>query len=605
MNGEHFDVVIVGAGVAGATVAKALSEAGRKVLVLEAGTGDALDPAKYRSYLETFYTSTAKATSSGYPPNADAPFPDVLQLGKADGSYFVQHTPAPTLQPDGAWALPFPSDYLRMAGGTTLHWQGSSFRMVPNDFQLHTHYGWGVDWPIGYDDLMPFYAQAEHEIGVAADVEDQTYLGIHFPNGYVYPMHKMPQSFLDQFFIDRLEGLRVDLHGEDLPVRVISVPQGRNSTPNPDYIAPGGTAGYQPVSAVGDHDSGLRCQGNSSCMPICPVQAKYSALKTIDSIARRPLVRIETQAVASRLQIDPATGRIVGVEYKVYDDPTSPRHVTKVARGAIVVLAANAIENVTLMLASQAAPDNRHLGANLMDHPYLYVWGTAPEPVYPFRGPDSTSGLDSLRDGQFRSVHAAFRASLSNWGWSGSPGNEVRQLLSQQHHGQALRDTLRDRLVRQVKVGVMVEQLPDANNRVSIDPRSLDRLGNHRPVVDYRIDNYTLAGVEAARNVIAQVFAHCDVTDQTNYGGGRPGSQYLTYNGQGYNLMGSGHIVGTHRMGHRRTDSVVNRDLRSWEHDNLYLVGCGSMPTIGTSNPTLTGAALAFKAAAAIQAALS
>ena len=49
---------------------------------------------------------------------------------------------------------------------------------------------------------------------------------------------------------------------------------------------------------------------NSSCMPICPVQAKYSALKTIHSISRRPTVRIETQSVASRLHIDPATQRI-------------------------------------------------------------------------------------------------------------------------------------------------------------------------------------------------------------------------------------------------------------------------------------------------------
>lgn len=604
MNDEYFDVVIVGAGVAGATIAKVLSGAGRSVLLLEAGTSDALDPAKYRSYLEAFYLTTIKATSSGYPPNPDAPYADVLQIGKGDDSYLVQNTRAPMRQTDGSWAVPFLSDYLRMAGGTTLHWQGSSLRMVPNDFRIRTNYGRGVDWPISYDDLMPYYALAEHEIGVAADVGEQAYFGIRFPDGYVYPMHKMPQSYLDQFFIQHLDGLKVPLGDERLEVRVISVPQARNSTPNPSYAAPDGTTGYQPVSAIRDRNSGLRCQGNSSCMPICPVQAKYSALKTIDSIVRRPRVRLESQAVASRLEIDPGTGRITGVEYKAYQDPTSARHASRVAHGTVVVLAANAIENVTLMLASQAAPNNRHLGRNLMDHPYLYVWGSAPQPVYPFRGPDTTSGLDSLRDGKFRTTHAAFRASLSNWGWSGSPRNEVRQLIEQQHYGSDLRVMLRDKLIRQVKVGVMVEQLPDANNRVRIDTFARDRLGNSRPVIDYSIDEYSLAGIAAARDVVARVFAQCGVDDQTNYGGGRAGSQYVTHNGRGYNLMGSGHIVGTHRMGDRSSDSVIDRNLRSWEHDNLYVVGCGSMPTIGTSNPTLTGVALAFKAAAAIQRAL-
>ena len=78
------------------------------------------------------------------------------------------------------------------------------------------------------------------------------------------------------------------------------------------------------------------------------------------------------------------------------------------------------------------------------------------------------------------------------------------------------------------------------------------------------------------------------------------GYQYRTYEGKGYSIMGSGHIVGTHRMGKSREDSVVDKNCRSWGHKNLYVVGCGNMVTIGTGNPTLTGVALAFKAAAAI-----
>ena len=74
-------------------------------------------------------------------------------------------------------------------------------------------------------------------------------------------------------------------------------------------------------------------------------------------------------------------------------------------------------------------------------------------------------------------------------------------------------------------------------------------------------------------------------------------SNYVTYNGVGYSYQGAGHLVGTHRMGSSPHDSVVNREQRTWDHPNLYLVGCGNMTTLGTSNPTLTLAALTFWAA--------
>ena len=60
---------------------------------------------------------------------------------------------------------------------------------------------------------------------------------------------------------------------------------------------------------------------------------------------------------------------------------------------------------------------------------------------------------------------------------------------------------------------------------------------------------------------------------------------------------GAGHLAGTHRMGTSPNNSVVDRRQRTWAHENLYLAGCGNMPTIGTSNPTLTMSALAFAAA--------
>jgi choline dehydrogenase-like flavoprotein len=582
----HYDAVIVGGGVTGALVAQALSRAGRRVLILEAGIEGAMNPATYQKYLQTLYTEGgARGMPNGpYPWNAAAPSPGI----PTGQPYYEYNT-----------TMHFMSDYLRMLGGTTLHWQGTSLRLVPNDFRMQTTYGQAQDWPISYDDLEPAYRRAEAELGVSADVDDQRIFGVWFPEGYVYPMHRMPQSRVDQFFDAALTGKTVKLHGGTYPLRVISIPVARNSTPNPKYSL---GEGYEPVPAVGDRDLGQRCQGNSICMPLCPVQAKYSALKTLAALSRKPEVEIRTQCVASRLLIHPETGRITGVEYKRYETQGSGKHTTETVHGTLVVLAANAVENASRLLASNAANSSGEVGRNLMDHPYLYTWGFSPAPVYPFRGPDTTSGVESLRDGAFRQVHASFRASLSNWGWSGAPGAQIGALLAQQTYGKALRATLADQMTRMVKIGFMFEQLPSPTNRVTIDPKYRDALGNYRPVLSYGYADYSLKGVEAAvGKVWPTINKYAKVEDHTVYPNpAPPGYQRVTYNGVGYNLMGSGHIVGTHRMGRSRKDSVTDRNMKSWDHPNLYVVGAGNQVTIGTANPTLTAAALSIRAADAM-----
>ena len=635
---KEYDVVIVGSGIAGSIMAKTLTQAGKSVLLLEAGlqAGISLDVNdsfnNYMGYLDTFYKAIAHGVpNSPYPALKDAPSPNVLDIEPIKAcepstkGYLVQAGP-----------LPFGSDCLRAPGGTTMHWLGTTPRMLPNDFRMKTKYGQGVDWPITYNDLMPYYEMAEFEIGVSGSVADQKGPDVSVKNygkNYNFPMEKIPQSYLDHTVMGLFKpNAKVKLNGKERKLMFVSTPQGRNSIPNPDYpyldilweprykklklqtrkywdtfekkinkISSKEKSEYQPVGAIWDQNNGLRCEGNASCVPICPVQAKYNALKSLRK-ADQTKLEIRTQSVASKVLIDQRTKKVTGIEYKKYKNDDLPVYETHVAKGKIYVLAASAIENAKILLASEAANSSDQVGRNLMDHMCLLTWGLLPKKAYPFRGPGSTTNIPTLRDGEFRKEHAACIVPLDNWGWGWpvfSPGSDLSSAVSAGMFGKKLRKHMNDILTRQLLLHFECEQAPEPTNRVTIDPEYLDPIGNYRPVIHYDASEYMKKAFEAFKKVSDQIFADAGVEDHTFYSA-EHNPDYVEYNGKGYNFWGAGHIVGTHRMGKSKNDSVVNADGKTWDHDNLYLVGCGNMPTLGTSNPTLTMTALTFKTAEAI-----
>jgi choline dehydrogenase-like flavoprotein len=150
---RRFDAVLIGGGFSAAILAKALSGRGRSVLMIEAGEGGADPSVEFAAYLQQFYTAVAKIPNSPYPSLANAPHPmetDVrpIHSGKPNtNGYFVQAGPSA-----------FQSTYTRRLGGTSLHWFGSCPRMLPEDFQMKSRFGVGVDWPIDYAELVSHYA---------------------------------------------------------------------------------------------------------------------------------------------------------------------------------------------------------------------------------------------------------------------------------------------------------------------------------------------------------------------------------------------------------------------------------------------------------------
>lgn len=593
---QDYDVVIVGSGISGALMAKQLGLAGHKVLILEAG---AALPPNINDYMERFFKSPAKVPESPYTPDLfsdpdtftlnnpsqlNAPRPTVLTLS-ADNwqdpskAYLIQKGP-----------LAFGSTYERINGGTVRHWLGTSLRLVPNDFQMAKTYGVERDWPIGYDDLSTWYGSAEYEIGVSADVDAQGYHGITFPQGYNYPMPALPNSLVDQYVASAVNGVEVD--GATLEVTV--TPAGRNSRPYQDRPA---------------------CGGNTNCIPICPIRAKYDPSVTLNAALQTGNVTIQYQTVATEVLVGDDNA-VTGIQWTHYDGPSGGVVGTGIAKGRFYVLATHAIETPKLLLMSKnggktpngVANRSDQVGRNLMDHPLYIAWGLAAQPIYPYRGPLSTSGIESLRDGSFRKDRAAFRIEIGNEGWNFPVGDPYTSLLNTLadplhpnvwHAGKSLVEVLNDRYVRQFRMAFLMEQTPDPENRVTLSATETDHLGLPRPEIHYALSDYTKAGFEAAREVADTLFNLMGATQYTDKQPD-PGPTTFDYNGQHYTYYGAGHVVGTCRMGSDPADSVVNSDLQTWDHDNLYILGSSVFPTVATANPTLTIAALTLRSASTL-----
>jgi choline dehydrogenase-like flavoprotein len=336
------------------------------------------------------------------------------------------------------------------------------------------------------------------------------------------------------------------------------------------------------------------------------VQAKYNSNKTLAKALQTGYVDLVPQAVASKVIAD-SNGRITGIEYKHYFDVESPKSETLTAKGTIFVLAANAIETPRLMLASgrmEAGLPVVHplIGRNLMDHAYLLSWALMPMNCGTMRGTNCTGGIVELRGGSFRKQQAAFSVDIHNdgWGWAvGSPYTDLLEMVDQgAKFGRTLRQDLVQRVTRQLQLAFMIEVPPCADNRITVDEQYKDQLGNMKPVMTFKMPEYTMRGAAYGRQFAKQVFQQLKADDYTNYDPNDYG--YIPFEGQGYIIRGGNHLAGTHIMGKSKDNSVVDENQKSHDYENLYLAGGGSLPSIGTANVTLTLAALCFKTAEAM-----
>lgn len=524
------DILVVGSGIAGSLVAWRLAGRGHKVTILEAGPR--ID--RFEA-VERYRLAVDKSDfMAPYPGPAHAP-----EAAPGNG-YVIEKGPHP-----------YGTQYIRGVGGTTWHWAAASWRYLPVDFRLRSAYGVGRDWPIAYDDLEPYYQQAEEALGVAGP--DPAVEDLGSPRSAAYPMPPMPLGYMDRQFA---AALNAD------GFRVVTEPVARN---------------------VEDYDDRPACCGNNNCMPICPIGAQYSgdvhAAKAEDAGAE-----LIVDAVAFAVETDAEGRRVTAVRYR-RPDGSEERIAARV-----VVLAANGIETPKLMLisASETLPSglanaSDMVGRNLMDHPgtgVSFLWG---RPVFPGRGPQEMTSVVNFRDGPFRRDHAAKKLHLGN---VADYHGVAERLIAEGVSGPALDRAIRARVARRVSINCFHEQLPDPANRIVPSADARDAIGIPRPEVTYAIDDYVRRSAVETRKAYARI-------------AGLLGGTEVAFDDT---FAPNNHIMGTTIMGADPRDSVVDADCRCHDHPNLWIAGSAVFPSAGCVNSTLTLAALALRTADAIDA---
>lgn len=565
----HTQVVIVGAGLTGSILANKLSQAGVRVLLVDYGEQLFFDPEtgedQRQPIIDRLYASTSRPPNGPYVRLNKGYSGPQMPVEDNLGEYY--QGPAYAKEPTGDT---FKSTYTRVVGGTTWHWLGTCLRYLPSTFKEKTLFNRGADWPIGYEDLERWYWEAEREIGVAGDdavTPEIPRFGRSFPMPLILP------SYSDRRIAERWAGLSFEGH----PVRVESTPQARNSIP------------YQGRPP---------CAGSVNCVPLCPIQAKYDATVHLkrainprldpenkrDSVPAKLLIR----TAALRLETG-AGGKITGLVVKRLDLGTDQRIEAKQ-----YILTTHGIEIPRLLFYSKPGVGGQRgglanssglVGRYLMDHNIRIAYGVADEPMYPFRGPLSTSGVESLRDGAFRRHRGAFRVEIENIGanWAlNAPFGDVKALVAQGLYGKKLDRKLAWRVGTQVQLDALIEPEAQFDSNVSLSDVKDPQTGVPLPKVSFVIDDYTKRGAAAFEVFARQALKALGSSDEdVKFADG---------------FFPAGHVMGTCRMGDDPLTSVADSYGRTHDHPNLHITGSALFPTVDAANPTLTIVALTLRA---------
>lgn len=547
-----YDVCIVGSGAGGGMAAHVLTRAGANVVMLEAGP-------EWYSTKDATMLQPAWATVRRGAGSKRKPF------GEHDGCIGGWEIEGePYTHAEGSrfnwWRA-------RMLGGRTNHWGRISLRFGPDDFKGKSKDGLGDDWPIGYDDLAPYYDRVDRLVGIFGSREG---LRNHPDGDFLPPPAPRCYELLVKQASDRL-GVTC------IPSRLSILTRAHN-----------GRAG---------------CHYCGQCGRGCRVNANFSSPGVLIAPALETgKLTLVTNAMAREVTVGP-DGLATGVAYVDKRDGSDRR-----VRARIVVLAASALESARLLLNSKSSRFPQGL-ANSSGTVGRYITDTTGTDVAGFipklldhvpHNEDGVGGmhvympwwLDNRKLDFPRGYH------IEVWGGRGQPGYGVLGGIHnlpgvEGGYGASLKDTYRRHYGAVVGFSGRGEMIPNDRSFAEIDPEVVDRWGI--PVLRFHWQwtdhehNQVKHMQETFRAIIAEM-------------GGEVWSPMPTRE-QGYGIANGGaiiHELGGARMGTSERDSALNSNCQAWDCDNLFVADGAPFVSQADKNPTWTIMALSMRTSAYI-----
>ncbi len=536
-------MVVVGAGAGGASVAYRLSKGGARVLLLE--RGDWFDPAD----------SPAR--------HADwerRPSPLRLPYGSSDptivptrGAAIDKRHAAAGGHGDATshWQYRNPFYYSRAfgVGGSTLHYEGEAHRFAPHAFTPGSLYGAGVDWPLDYTTLAPWYALAEQLLGVSGEPGNP----FKAPReNYPLPAHPLSR---------RARWLRAG-----------SERLGWSCLPNPLALPSRSIDGRSP------------CMHSGHCVRGCPFGAKSSVDRALLAPALRDgrlEIRPRMRAIRLETRGDRITRVICRQDGKTFAIPAP-----------VTVLAGGAVETPRLLLASEdgAHPNgigNTHdqLGRNFLETVFLSLPIEAEQPIESWKGPPLDVRIwDFNRPDPADGIHGftlSASGATSRYQGPATVANRISGI------GRAHRLAMRERFGRGLSLVAVTDHQPHPDNRLTLSSR-LDEDGVPKVIVRSDYGERDLATLSAMEVRLRELADAC-------------GARVTAAPFSSYFQPSATHVGGTCRMGIDPGQSVTDNRGRVHGMENLYIADGSVLPGQGMGDsPSLTIQALGLRTADAI-----
>ena len=544
---SRFDAIVVGSGVSGGFAAKELTEKGLRVLMLDRGV--------------------MVEHGQDYPydgkPAYEIPARNIMPEQLADKDYFIgKHgwaTPSnrgfynddrlnPYAYDEGSkfyWIRP------GAVGGKSLIWGRWSFRWAPEDFSANKRDGIDGEWPIGYDDIAPWYSYIEKYIGVSGSRENLPYL----PDSEFQP--PMPMNIAEKWMKQQIE--------TQYPGRKLINARLSNLTEDKP------------------EQNRTKCQLRNQCSNGCSFGAYFSTQSvTLPAARATGRLTLKSDAVVTNLEYDPAAKRVTGVRF--IDAKTGQAEVVS---ANIVFLCASAMASTQIMMNTRAPGSERSLldssgtlGRYVMDHIFrVQVTGEMPGMEEYIEYGRRPGGVYIPR---FRNIGGDEGVGFKRgYGYQGSAWREARKPVG---FGASMKHDMRSYGPWMFSIGAFGECLPYKDNRVSLHSDKVDRFGvplmrfdvtfrenELRMMDDARAQGEAMLKRAGLSNICTKVDEHV------------PGEAI--------------HEMGGARMGADPRASVLNKWSQAHDASNLYVTDGAQMASVSCVNPSLTFMALTARAA--------